>query len=181
MIELGEVRLRPPEERDVAAIQRLRNDEVTRASLGGFSAGYSMRDLHQWLERHRDRPDELVWAIANAGDDECIGHVGLYKLDQRVGKAELGIVVSGSRTGRGIGRTVTVAVLSFGFLELNLRRIYLSVLANNARALRLYRSLGFAEEGRLREDEYRGGEYRDVLIMGLLRTEWDATAPSGPA
>lgn len=180
MIELGGVRLRPPEERDVRAIQSLRNDELTRASLGGFSVGYSTRDVNEWLERHRSRADEVVWVVATVGDDECIGHTGLYNLDQRVRKAEFGIVLGRPNTGRGIGREVTTAVLSFGFRELNLRRIYLSVLANNERAIRLYRAIGFADEGRLREDQYRGGEYRDVLIMGLLRRDWEETGPVTP-
>lgn len=180
MIELGGVRLRPPEERDAGAIQSLRNDELTRGSLGGFSVGYSTRDVNEWLERHRVRADEVVWAVATVGDDECIGHTGLYNLDQRVRRAEFGIVLARPNTGRGIGRTVTTAVLSFGFRELNLRRIYLSVLANNERAIRLYRAMGFVEEGRLREDQYRGGEYRDVLMMGLLRREWEETRPVTP-
>ena len=37
-----------------------------------------------------------------------------------------------------------------------------------------YRKLGFVEEGRLREAEFRRGRYLDVILMSILRPEWEA-------
>ena len=37
-----------------------------------------------------------------------------------------------------------------------------------------YRKAGFVEEGRLRQAMYREGVYHDILVMGLLRDEFEA-------
>jgi RimJ/RimL family protein N-acetyltransferase len=49
-----------------------------------------------------------------------------------------------------------------------MHKVYLRVFSDNDRALRLYRRLGFTEEGRLREQVYKAGVYRDVTWMGLF-------------
>jgi len=41
------------------------------------------------------------------------------------------------------------------------------------RAIRCYRRAGFREEGRLRQRVYRKGKYWDVLLMGILREEFE--------
>jgi RimJ/RimL family protein N-acetyltransferase len=48
------------------------------------------------------------------------------------------------------------------------------VYAGNLRAIRSYEKAGFSLEGRLREAVYKRGAYDDVLIMSVLRSEWDA-------
>jgi putative acetyltransferase len=48
------------------------------------------------------------------------------------------------------------------------KRIYLFVHADNARAIRLYQNFGFVEEGRRRQSILRNGEYIDDLMMALL-------------
>jgi RimJ/RimL family protein N-acetyltransferase len=63
-------------------------------------------------------------------------------------------------------------MLKHGFDTLNLNRIALRVFKNNPRAIRSYEKAGFVHEGRLRQEHYQNGEYVDVFIMSILRTEW---------
>jgi RimJ/RimL family protein N-acetyltransferase len=63
-------------------------------------------------------------------------------------------------------------LLRYGFQQLNLHRIYLRVFSENQRAVHLYEKLGFQQEGRWRQAEFRSGRYHDILWMGLLRDEW---------
>ena len=51
----------------------------------------------------------------------------------------------------------------------------LRVIANNERGIRAYRACGFIEEGRQREHVYSDGAYHDQVVMGILRTEWEAS------
>jgi len=171
---IGEIMLRRPELADLDALYAQKNDPQIAQLLGGFTTGYSKQYLKEWLERHRQRQDEVLWTIARAEDDACIGHVGLYQIDFRVRVAELAILI-GDRTawGTGIGKTCCRFAIEYGFDELNLNRIQLSVLSSNERAIRLYNGVGFREEGRLRQAQYKHGQYLDVLLMGLLREEYD--------
>ena len=173
MIDLGAVVLRPFEPRDVEHLYGFRNDWQVTQYVGGFSSGYSRRNLEEWIKFHRNRDDEVLWAIAGKKGGRCIGHVGLYKIDPRVRKAEFAILLGDRRWwGKGVGRSATVAMLDWGFDQLNLHRISLSVLATNQRAIRLYRDLGFREEGLLRDEQFRDGKYVNVLLMSLLEKEW---------
>jgi ribosomal-protein-alanine N-acetyltransferase len=170
--------LRRPEPADLDALYAQKNDPEIAGLLGGFTTGYSRQDLKEWLEYHRQRQDEVLWAIVRPEDNACIGHVGLYQIDNRVRAAELAILIGDSTAwGKGVGRNCTKFVVEYGFCELNLNRIHLSVLSTNERAIRLYRGLGFREEGRLRQAQYKRGQYLDVLLMALLREEYDASYP----
>ena len=76
--------------------------------------------------------------------------------------------------GRGLGREITRLVVAWGFGELGLHRIELEVLAFNTRAVRCYLACGFRSEGIRREAELYPYGWQDLIIMGLLRSEYAA-------
>ncbi|MEZ4223852.1 MAG: GNAT family protein [Polyangiaceae bacterium] len=165
--------LRRPEPKDVDALYAQKNDPEVANALGGFSMGYARADISEWVERHRRMGGELIWVIAATSDDTCLGHVGLYNIDHRIRKAEFAIMLGAKeRQGQGLGKRVTRFVLDYAFDNLNLNRVELSLLASNARAKRLYDSLGFVQEGVQRQAQFKNGEYLDVILMSLLRDEW---------
>ena len=179
-IELPTVRLRRPEPDDIERMYGYRNDTEVARLLGGFSTGFSRKDLEEWIERHRGRSDEIVWMIADKTSDECIGHVGLYNIDHRVRKAEFAICIGDkARWGKGLGVQIGAAVLEFAFRELNLHKVYLFVVDFNGSAIRLYEKLGFKVDGRVRADQFREGKYVDSLIMSILAEEWESSRSAG--
>jgi RimJ/RimL family protein N-acetyltransferase len=170
--DIDTVRLRKPEPHDVEAMYAWKNDAGIASMLGGFTTGYTRADLAKWIEFHRAAPDEALFMIANRSDDVALGHVGLYKINARAGSAEFAILLGDRASwGKGIGRSCTRFMCDYGFSQLNLRRISLEVLATNQRAHDLYASLGFVDEGRLRQAQYKDGAFVDVIVMGLLRGE----------
>jgi RimJ/RimL family protein N-acetyltransferase len=171
-LEVAGYRLRKPERSDVPALYRIKNDPGISAMLVGFTTGRSTADLEAWVERHRLAVDEALFVIADR-EDRAIGHVGLYKIDHRVQSAEFAIVIGDrSAWGKGLGRACSRLLIEYGFDELNLRRISLQVLETNERAISLYHSLGFVDEGRLRQAHRQQGRWIDVLLMGLLIEEY---------
>jgi RimJ/RimL family protein N-acetyltransferase len=70
--------------------------------------------------------------------------------------------------------------VEYGFYRLNLRRIDLGVFAEHDSAVRCYEKVGFKVEGRFRQDLFQGGEYKDRLWMGLLRSEYAAPKTEPP-
>src|SRR6266849_1312142 len=157
-ILLPEVVLRKLEPFDASNLCLLRNDPSVVNLLGGFSTGYALQDITDWIEHRRTTSADLVWAVADRDSNKCIGHVGLYRLDYRAGTCEFGILISPERWGEGIGKSVTAAVLAYGFDELRMNRIELTVLASNARAIALYESMRFVREGIKRQAQYRAGQ-----------------------
>ncbi|MDI9459477.1 MAG: GNAT family protein, partial [Bacillota bacterium] len=73
---------------------------------------------------------------------------------------------------KGFGTDAMKILIRLCFNQLNLYKVGLNVLSYNERALKVYRRLGFKEEGRLRQERFVDGAYHDLIIMGLLREEW---------
>jgi RimJ/RimL family protein N-acetyltransferase len=171
---VGDYVLLCPEEQDLEQLYAQKNDPEIGAMLGGFTLGYSRAGLKEWLEFHRRKKDEWLMAIRDKETDKCIGHVALYRIDHRVRSCEFGIMIGDMRYwSRGAGRAVTAFAIAHAFRELNMNRIELSLLASNERARSLYDSLGFRQEGVLRQACYKNGRYVDLILMSLLRSEYD--------
>jgi RimJ/RimL family protein N-acetyltransferase len=174
MKETLDVFLRKPEPTDLEALYRQKNDPEVKRLLGGFGHPMSRRDLDEWLEWHRKRTDEVLWSIVATDGDRCLGHIGLYKIDAIARSAELGIMIGDKDAwGKGIGGEVTRQMVRYGFDQMNLNRMSLTVLASNERAIRLYRKLGFVQEGVFRQAQFRDGGYVDLVAMALLRGEFN--------
>jgi len=62
---------------------------------------------------------------------------------------EFGMCVEKEYRELGIGRRLLEVMLEFARQNTGIKKVALSVLANNERAIHLYKSLGFQEEGRL--------------------------------
>lgn len=106
-------------------------------------------------------------------DGRHIGSVGFHYANPENRKATLGIVIGDKAYwSKGYGTDAMLTMLRFGFDEMNLRRIDLSVDVENERAIACYRKCGFREEGRLRQHRWVRGRYVDQLWMGILREEF---------
>lgn len=71
--------------------------------------------------------------------------------------------------------------VAYMFRHLNLNRIELSALRENTRAIRVYGGIGFNPCGYRRQAVFNSREnrYSDILVMDLLRSEWEAGLPEG--
>ncbi len=73
--------------------------------------------------------------------------------------------------GEGYGREALSLVLDHIFQVYPHPAVGTKTFAHNEAARGLLESLGFAQEGRIRDDVYRDGQYRDRIHYGLLRSE----------
>jgi RimJ/RimL family protein N-acetyltransferase len=135
------------------------------------SLGEPTPDGHRaYWERRLDDESREAYAVLAGG--RHVGNGGL-ELDRKRLKAELWLYLGDAR-GQGIGRAAAALVLSRAFLELGLNRLSVRVLATNEAALSFWRSLGFTDEGRAREDTWIDGRPVDSLLLSLLAREWAA-------
>jgi len=173
MKELNEfLLLRKPEHDDIDILYQLKNDSETNDLLGGFTKGYSKEDIKNWIIFHNQAPDECLYLIEERKTSKIIGHVGLYKIDFRVRKAEFAILIADKDArGKGYGKMCTDFMLDFGFEQLNLNRIELSLLSTNTIAYNLYMNRGFEKEGILKKAQLKNGNYIDVILMAKLKAK----------
>jgi RimJ/RimL family protein N-acetyltransferase len=75
--------------------------------------------------------------------------------------------------GQGTGSRFVGMIVRWVFTETSAYRLWLDVLANNARARHVYLTHGFVEEGLLRAAYKLPDESRiDLILMSLLRPDW---------
>lgn len=105
-------------------------------------------------------------------DGDAVGSVSLFEFDDLARHAEVGIALRADARGRGIGTAAIAQIVEFAFVRCNLRRVHLEAIASNAAAIRAYEKAGFVVEGRRREHAWVRGHYEDIVIMGLLGSQW---------
>ena len=79
---------------------------------------------------------------------------------------ELGISVTGSFTGSGIGRVLLEMLIEWAEQGGVIRKLNLRTRVDNLGAIRLYERLGWVVEGRITRDQGIDGVYTDTLFMG---------------
>jgi len=181
MLEGELVRLRALEPGDLERCYRWMNDpEVTRfIETGRYPL--SMAYEREWLEgatRNRSGFFNVLLAIETK-DGVHIGNAGLHGSSEEHRRAHLGIMIGEKEYwSKGYGADTVRTLLRFAFEQMNLNRVELGTFDFNERAQACYRKCGFVEEGRRREDRYIDGEYHDLLMMGILRREWERASES---
>lgn len=131
--------------------------------------------IEDWVTRTTEVGTDYRFAIRTLPDETLTGVVQIDGIlwNQRVGWVSLLIGEADAR-GKGLGHEAMQIALRFGFHELNLHRLQLTVFDYNTPAIALYERLGFHHEGTFREFLERDGLRYDMLLYGLLRTEWEA-------
>jgi RimJ/RimL family protein N-acetyltransferase len=141
---------------------------------------WSEKKIKEYVEKdmEKDPPVEYFFQVRELAEDRLIGFVGLFPIWAH-GNAWVGIGL-GERAfwGKGYGTDAMHLAVQFGFMELNLVRVTLSVFEYNPRAIRSYEKAGFRHEGRQRQFLNRNGRRWDILEMGILREEWLLENPS---
>ncbi len=178
MIYAERIRLRRDERTDIPRFVEWLNDpEVTRF-LGLMHLPFSTVNEEQWFENMlKNRPEEQPFAIEIKDGDgwRLVGNCGFFDIHWAARSAEVGLFIGDkSCWNKGYGTEVMRLLLSVGFGTLNLNRIFLHVDEGNKGGIRAYEKAGFVHEGRLRQGTFQGGEYQDVLLMSVLRSEWSS-------
>lgn len=162
--------LRAIERRDIPSLRAWKNDPSGRRWVGDGARTFSEADMERWFDRTESLIDrERRWIVEERGHP--VGFVGLYGIDPVRGHAEVGILLDPEARGRGIGGEATRLLLDEAFNVFNLHRLFIHVLADHRIARNIYKSSGFQEEGRLRQQNFKAGRYVDVIVMGVLAGE----------
>lgn len=176
MINGERVRLRADERTDLPFFVQWLNDPEVAEHLS-FFLPLSQAVEEQWFEAMLKLPREQQPLAIEAHSGEgwkLIGNCGWMDFDWRSRSAEVGLFI-GDKTcwDKGYGTEVMRLLLRHGFETLNLNRVFLRVRETNLRGIHVYEKVGFHHEGRLRQAVYQHGLYQDMLIMSVLRPEWE--------
>ena len=111
--------------------------------------------------------------------DDPVGYVILAGLqDEHRGIEFKRIVVAAKE--RGIGSAAVALVKELAFEQRSAHRLWLDVVDHNRRARHVYQRAGFSEEGVLRDSVSIDGEHLSLVVMSILRSEYEEREGSRP-
>jgi RimJ/RimL family protein N-acetyltransferase len=152
---------------DIAFIRSL----TTRPDYAPFIGDSDDAQLQAWIDSPTDRV--VIW-----DGDAARGFAVFRDISRPGGIVEL-FRIALDRTGGGQGDRFFRALVDHAFRDLGANRLWLDASAENPRAVKVYSRAGFRLEGTLRAHWYRPalGRAVDLILMGLLRHEWQALEP----
>jgi RimJ/RimL family protein N-acetyltransferase len=138
--------------------------------LDGLYRPVSQLNFDEWFNSVGKDPSRVVFAIRRRSDQAFVGYVQISGIHPVFHSADLSIMI-GDRANRskGYGREALRLCIGFCWNELNLQRLTMIVLADNAAAITAYEKAGFEREGQMRRAVYLDGAFKDTIVMGLLR------------
>lgn len=159
---------------DIPIINKWRNDKELIDLLGNNFLYISDAVDNDWFDNYmKNRQYAIRLAIIDTRADLLIGTVQLTSIHSINRSAEFSILIGDKNYwSKGAGSFSTKAMLSHGFSNMNLHRIYLTVLESNGRALSMYTKTGFKQEGNLREAIFKSGCYHNLILMSVLHSEF---------
>jgi ribosomal-protein-alanine N-acetyltransferase len=171
--------LRPIEEGDAQGLHAAYGDtEAMR-----FWDAPPSRDVEETASRIRqtlgvERRWHGMWAIM-ARSGGFAGMINYHAVDPRSRRLALGWIVVPAFWRQGLMTEAANVVLAHCFSAMEMHRIEALIEPENTASRRLAVKLGFKQESDLLRDRlYVAGQYRNILMYGLLQADWVSYRPN---
>ncbi len=105
----------------------------------------------RWV-RQKLAEEAVLFSMLEKETGAFIGNIEL--MDVANGAGELGIAITAAMQDKGYGTEAIPAMVRYGMDTLGLRRIFLKVYPDNARAIRVYEKCGFREYDQTADDVF---------------------------
>lgn len=172
---MNKIKLRALTHADLEKTLAWHNQEDISDLYSGHPFPVNIEMEQKWYEKILTSNFPLtVFGIELVESKELIGITVLRDINMINRVAEFGIYIGNTaERGKGLSKEATINTLLFGFFNLNLNRIFLKVLEENTPAIKLYETIGFIPEGKLRNNVFKNGEYKSELVYSLLKDEFN--------
>jgi len=125
-----------------------------------------------WFRAISKNTTRLDWIITVDGED--VGLVSIVGIDSVNRRCEWAYyLASPSVRGKGIGKSVEMNVLAYVFETLNLNKLCCEVFCSNEIVIKIHEKYGSVVEGTRRQHIFKGGEFHDIVQMGILRGDYE--------
>lgn len=128
----------------------------------------SKPEMVQWVKEADTPPFSMLFTIVS--QEAPVGICWFYNMDGYCAMVGFGLVEK--VRGTGVSKVAGQQLLDIAFNVLGLGRIGSGAAESHKGSRRLLESLGFKEEGRLRQATFVRGRYEDSVLYSLLADEW---------
>lgn len=183
MIETKRLKIVLLEEKHLEPLRKMRNDPTTNHWLTDITP-ISEEAQKEWFKKLQLDKLRMYLAIEVLKSPRYISALGEWffcgilrsdEWDRANKSVRIGIDIAKEHRGQGYGTEAFKAFIDYLFKQQGIHRIWFLVAEENKIAQKLYKKLGFKEEGRQREALFRDGKYHDYVMMSILEKEWKKT------
>jgi [ribosomal protein S5]-alanine N-acetyltransferase len=148
------------------------DEEITKYMQKHYFPNTRAAQVDFWRENIKGSTKKLQLAICKVNSSKILGCISLENIDYLNRKAEISTII-GEKEGRNIIVTIEAykLIINHAFNTLNLNKIYTGTFSKEFAQL-MERIFNFKKDGELRQDVYKDGEYHNVHLHSLLRTEF---------
>ncbi|MER7795201.1 GNAT family protein [Streptomyces sp. NPDC097640] len=119
------------------------------------------------------RREEYALAVIKNDSEELVGFSRLAIDPHQQRAATLGFALRADAWGVGYGRETVQLLLGLAFIDLDLHRVWAARSPLNVASEKTLLACGMTEEGRIRGHVHVHDQWRDSIVYGILRGEWN--------
>jgi len=167
---MKDISLKPLTENDLELVRTWRNSPEV-ASYMYSEKIISAEEQLAWFERLKTDTSSKYWIISY--DEKPLGVANITGLSNVLESCYWAFYIGDTSVrGGGIGAKVEFNVLHYVFEELKLNKLRCEVFSFNDKVIKMHEKFGFRREGFYREHCKKQGEFKDVVALALLKSEW---------
>ena len=161
------VTLRPLKIEDAKYTLELRYDVEANKALIAYPFPVNIENEKQWIENLYPvgERENKYFGIEQNSSKDFVGYLSLRNINYINRNGDFGIILLKRFRGKGYSGEMVKLFFSYIFDQINLRKIKLEVLRENSKAIKIYESLGFNQEGILKEHIYPSVFYPSVFTF----------------
>ena len=128
----------------------------------------TFEDIREFIKRNKSS-DYIFLAIVHKETDKHIGNILLGPIDWVNRLSELSMMIGNKKYwGKGCMAEAFKLITDHAFNKLNLHKLKAGTEAENESAVKLFKKLGWVQEGILKENNFYNGKFHDGIIFAIF-------------
>ncbi|MCD4741193.1 MAG: GNAT family N-acetyltransferase [Desulfobacteraceae bacterium] len=167
------ISLRPFKMEDAQFILELKKDFNANKSFAGSPFPSDIESEKEWISNMYPPGirETVHFAIEENKSNKFIGYIVARRINYINSNAEIGTILIKEERGKKYFKEISVLFYSYLFNELNLHKVYSSVITSNTISLEAHKKIGFTIDGERKEHIWQDGQYKDVYLISLFASD----------
>jgi RimJ/RimL family protein N-acetyltransferase len=178
-LETKRLSLRPLTFADASWIQKVASVRQIADTMISIPHPYPDGEAERYISKQMfefERGRSVTFAIEQNPEKLFSGIIEIRDIEREHSQAEVSFWLAVAAWGQGYMSEALKPVLCFGFEELSLNRLYAYHMARNPASGNVLKKNGFVQEGLLRQRVRKWGVFEDVMLLAILREDWENKA-----
>lgn len=148
-------------------VKWLNNQNVNKYIGDTIGKKTTLKEQKEWFDNYEKSKNKKFFTICD--NEKPIGWMGLSKISKTNKNADVFIAIGEDEyRGKGVGKIAILWLIDYAFKKLKLHKINLGVIEYNIPAIKLYKSVGFEIEGKMKDEIFHKGKYYNSFSMAIF-------------